>query len=131
MSIATIDFLHPRHTPWLGWCLLAAGTISLLAALWFDGQWTRQRAERDAAIRAHDEAADQERRAALKPVLPTPDQRRLQHIAPQLRQPWLPVLRLIENVTEAPVFLLGLAIDPATGVVRLDGEAGSFDQAVA
>jgi hypothetical protein len=131
MSLAAIDFLHPRRASWFGWCLLALGAAALGAALWLDGRWISQRAERDAVIRMREEATQRDRLAAAKPVIPTPNQRRLQRIAPQLRQPWLPVLRLVENMTEAPVFLLGLTIDPATGLVRLDGEAGSFEEAVA
>lgn len=130
MSRASIDFLRPRHVPWAGWCLLTLGVLALLAALALDRQWTGERGEHEARSRLREEAAQQAQRIAMQPVIPTPDQRRLQRIAPHLRQPWLPVLRLVENVTEAPVFLLTLAIDPATGVVRLDGEAPGFDQAL-
>lgn len=74
--------------------------------------------------------AEQLRREALRPVPVSPDQRRLQHIAPQLRQPWLPVLRVVEGATRPPVYLLALAIDPASGNVRVEGEAPSFDKAL-
>lgn len=131
MSAASIDFLRPQRVHWFGWCLLALGVSALLAALWADRQWTRERSEHEARLRLREEAAQQLQRAALQPIVLTPDQRRLQRIAPQLRQPWLPVLRLVESATEAPVFLLSLAIDPAIGVVRLDGEAPGFDQALA
>lgn len=131
MSAATIDFLRPRRTPLLGWCILALGASALVAAMWTDRHWASGRAEHDAALRLRDEVQQRAQRAALQPVSLTPDQRRLQRIAPLLRQPWLPALRLVENVTDAPLFLLTLAIDPATGAVRLDGEAPSFDQALA
>lgn len=131
MNTTTIDFLHPQRTPKLGWCLLAVGVLALMAAFWFDHQWAGERAEREAGARLREETAQRAQQAALRTRTPTPDQRRLQGIASQLRQPWLHVLRLIENVTEAPVFLLGLSIDPATGVLRLDGEAPSFDHVVA
>lgn len=130
MNAPTIDFLHPRRS-WLGWSLLVVGAAALAASLWLDQRWAAQRADSAAAARSREEAAQQAHRAALQPVVPSPDQRRLQRIASQLRQPWLPALRLIENVTEAPVFLLGLSIDPATGIVRVDGEAPNFDQALA
>ena len=131
MNAASIDFLRPQRVSWLGWCLLALGMLALLAAMGLDRQWTQERREQEVGQTLREEAAQRLQRAALQPAVPTPDQRRLQRIVPQLRQPWLPVLRLVENVTEAPVFLLTLAIDPATGVVRLDGEAPGFDQALA
>ncbi|HZT56125.1 MAG TPA: hypothetical protein VFA35_07865 [Burkholderiaceae bacterium] len=131
MSVGAIDFLHRRRSPWLGWCLLAIGAAALSASLWLDQRWTAERAHREAVARTRDEAMQQARRAAMRPLPPTADQRRLQRIASQLRQPWLPVLRVIENITEAPVFLLALSIDPATGIVQLDGEAPNFDYAMA
>jgi len=82
-------------------------------------------------VRAQEEAAERARREARRPIPLSPDQRRLQRIAPALRQPWLPTLRVIENATEPPVYLLSMAIDPAAGTVRLDAEAPSFDHALA
>jgi hypothetical protein len=131
MTAARIDFLRPRRIPWAGVCLLALGSAALLGALWLDRHWAAQRAEREAATRAQEEAADRARREALRPIPLSPDQRRLQRIAPALRQPWLPTLRVIENVTEPPVYLLSMAIDPAAGTIRLDAEAPSFDHALA
>jgi len=131
MSETTIDFLRRRRTPWLGWCLLAAGAFSLIAVLWLERNWTADRRMREASALARVDSAQNAQRIALQPVPPTPDQRRFDRVAPQLRQPWLPTLRLIENVTQAPVFLLGLSIDPANGAVRLEGEAATFEQAIA
>lgn len=131
MSAIRIDFLHPRRVPWLGIGLLVLGAGALALALWFDRTWAEQRAEREEAERARQEAMERTRREALRPVALTPDQRRLQHIAPVLRQPWLPSLRLIENATDAPVYLLALSIDPASGVVQLEAEAPDFKSALA
>ncbi|MFZ5551245.1 MAG: hypothetical protein ACOZJX_21295 [Pseudomonadota bacterium] len=131
MSAPTIDFLGRRRAPWLGWIVLGAGAAALAASLWLGHRSATQRAERDAANHAQQEAAELARRAAQKPALPSPDQRRLQHVAPQLRQPWLPALRLIENVTEPPVFLLALSVDPAAGSLRIDGEAATFEGVLA
>ena len=131
MSAASIDFLRRQKIGWGGWLLLAIGVSALLAAVWLNHRWTRQRDEYGARLKLREEAAQESKRAALQAIVPTPDQLRLQRIAPQLRQPWLPVLRLIENATEAPVFLLAVAIDPATGAMRLDAEAPSFEQALA
>ena len=131
MTAARIDFLRPRRVPWVGVCLLALGTAALLGAIRIDRQWAAQRAEREAATRAQEEAADRARREALRQIPLSPDQRRLQRITPALRQPWLPTLRVIENVTEPPVYLLSMAIDPAAGNVRLEAQAPSFDHALA
>jgi hypothetical protein len=131
MTSATIDFLHPRRTPWLGGCLLALGAVALAFVLWADRQWNAERADHERARREREAVVQRAREAALRPVPPTAQELRLQQIAPQLRQPWLPVLHLIENVTEPPVYLLSLSVDPATGTVRLDGEAPGFAEALA
>jgi hypothetical protein len=129
--MARVDFLHPRRTPRLGWVLLVAGGAALFAALWVDQRWSAERATREAAARVREQAVWQQRAEALRPVPPSPDERRLQSITPVLRQPWLPVLRVIENATEPPVFLLGVSIDPGNGNVRLEAEGPDFDQALA
>jgi len=131
MSAVRIDFLHPRRVLWLGIGLLLLGAASLAAALSVDQAWAKERAAREDAERARQEAADRARRDALQPAVLTPDQRRLQHVAPVLRQPWLPTLRLIENATEPPVYLLALSVDPASGVVQLEAEAPDFSGALA
>lgn len=128
---AAIDFLRPRRVPWIGLGLLVLGVAALAISLGLSQRWAAQRADHEAAARLREEAALQALRAASKPPELSADQRRVQRVAPQLRQPWLPALRLIENATQAPVFLLGLAIDPASGVIRLDGEAPTFEQVVA
>lgn len=130
MSASTIDFLKPRARSWLGWCVLALGVGAIAAVLHFDRQWTRERVERETEFTARASTAEQRLREASRPVPVSPDQRRLQHIAPQLRQPWLPVLRVVEAATRPPVYLLALAIDPASGNVRVEGEAPDFDKAL-
>jgi hypothetical protein len=131
MSAPMIDFAHAKRTAWLGWIVLALGVAALGTALRLDQRWTTQRADQQASLQARLDAAEQQRRDALRPVPPSPDRRRLQRIAPQLRQPWLTTLRVIEGVTQPPVFLLGLSIDPASGGLRLEGEAPSFEEALA
>lgn len=130
MSTSAIDFLAPRATHWLGGCLLVLGAVAVGTALHFDRQWARERAQHEAAAGARAGEVEQRRRDAARPIPPSPEQRRLQHIAPQLRQPWLPVLRAIEGTTRPPVHLLALAIDPVSGAVRMDGEAPSFEKAL-
>lgn len=131
MSAIRIDFLHPRRVPWLGLGLLLLGGVALAAALWVDHTWAKELAAREDAERARLEAVEQARREALRPAALSPDQLRLQRIAPALRQPWLPTLLLIENATEPPVYLLALSVDPASGVVQLEGEAPDFSRVLA
>lgn len=130
MSIATIDFLHPRRTPWMGWVLLVAGAGALVLSLWAGQRWSSQRAELEAAKRQREESIQSARALADKPVPVTPQDLRVRAVSPQLRQPWLPLLRVVESVTEPPIFLLVMAVDPATGAVRLDGEAPGFAEAL-
>lgn len=131
MTAMTIDFLHPQRTPWLGWCLLVLGAGALIVAIWTEHQWSGQRAQHEAVQREREDAVRQARDAALRPVAPTMQERRFRQVAPQLRQPWLPTLRLIENVTEPPVYLLAMTVNPVTGELRLDGEAPGFAEALA
>jgi hypothetical protein len=67
-----------------------------------------------------------------KPALPTPPTagRTLEVVGPALRQPWLPVLRAVESRTRPPVYLLTLSFDPGSGLVRLEGEAPTYEGAI-
>jgi hypothetical protein len=126
----TIDFLRPPGTPTLGWVLLAAGALCCATAVWFGNKWS---SERLVALRA-EQAAAEARREQSRPKprpAPTSDQLRLAHAQLELRRPWLPALRAVESATAAPIFLLSLTIDPATGLVKLEGEAPSLDHALA
>jgi hypothetical protein len=131
MSAAVIDFLRQRPVPALGWCSMATGLLALGFAAWQQHQWDVERTRRNEAKAAQDIALRQAAEAARRPRAITPDVRRLQHVAPQLQQSWLPTLRAVENATETPVFLLAMSIDPSSGRVQLDGEAPSFDHVLA
>lgn len=131
MSAARIDFQHPRRVPVIGWVLLVLGCTVLAAALWVERTWAAERAAAADAWRARAEASRQADELARQPKPPSADELRQQAVAPLLRQPWLPVLRVIESATEAPVYLLALTIDPASGQIRIEGEAPSFGEALA
>lgn len=126
-----IDFIRPGPFLWRGWSLLLLGVVALTATVSMQQWWAAERAALEARQVAQAKALDASRKAAPANLTPTPDQQRLRHVAPLLRQPWLPVLRVIEHVTEPPVYLLNLGIDPAAGLVRLEGEAASFEQVLA
>lgn len=123
-----IDFLRPPRPPVAGWGLLAAGILAMGLATWQAHQWSDDHAVRVADLQARQAETEQARQSALRKAPPSPDDVRMQRVAAQLREPWLPTLRLIEHVTASPVYLLGLSIDPASGLVRLDGQAATFDQ---
>lgn len=130
MSRQPVDFLRPAKQPAPGWVLLAIGIATLSAALWCEQHWvTQHRAETRADEEA--QAAHLALQVPARPVEPTVAQRRWQQAQPELRRPWLPVLRAIESATVNPVFLLSMTIDPSRGIVKLDGEAPSFDHALA
>lgn len=130
MSAMRIDFRHGRRAPAAGWVLLLVGVATLAGALWVDRAWRTERAAAEAAREARQDMDRRTREDANRPVPPTADELRLHAVAPQLRQPWLPVLRTIEATTEPPVHLLSLAIDPASGQIRIEGEAPTFADAL-
>jgi hypothetical protein len=126
----TVDFLRPARQPTIGWVLLALGAATLAVAWWCEQQWAGERA---ATVMAQHEALAAQRalQAPPPPAEPTLAQRRWQQAQGELRRPWLPALRAIEAATVNPVFLVGLTIDPAKGSIKLEGEAPSFDHALA
>lgn len=126
----SIDFKRRPEQPVVGWFLLAAGLVSLAAALVQAQQWAAERAVRDAADRARAEAADIQKRKDAAPRPVSAAEQRFLKVAPQLRQPWLPTLRLVEVTSEAPVYLQSLALDPTAGDLRIDGEAPDFASAL-
>jgi type II secretory pathway pseudopilin PulG len=130
VSGPVIDFLRLRPRGWIGWGLLALGAAALGGVLLMDRQWSQERHAREAAARELASLVEQRRRDAMRPLVQSPENRRLQQVAPQLRQPWLPVLRVIESTTRPPVYLLALAIDPGSGTVRVEGETPSFSKAL-
>lgn len=125
-----IDFLRPRRPPLVGWFILCIGLTLLAGAIRINLHWSDERKSHEAAVRIADESVKQARLAALKPVPPTVEQMRLNRIAPLLRQPWLPVLRLVEASTKAPVYLVAMSIDPTRGAIKLEGEAPSLSDAL-
>lgn len=125
--MSSVDFLRRRREPALGWSLLLVGGVALMGAVVVSEHWSRERSAVDAVDRQRAAALERARKLDARPAKPSPELVRLEHAMPQLHQPWLPVLRFIEEATQAPVFLLGLSVAPDTGLVKLDGEASSFD----
>ena len=130
MSRHTIDFLRRPQPPAIGWVLLVLGLLALATALGLEQRWTRERLTlQNAAQLAR--AQQQAREAPPPPVEPTLAQRRWQQAQGELRRPWLPALRAIESATVNPVFLLSMTLEPSKGLIKLEGEAPSFDHALA
>jgi hypothetical protein len=130
MNTRAVDFLHPQRPPRVGWVLLAAGVAAFAAALWFEQRWA---VDRSGTERTEQEAIAAQRasQAPMRPAEPSLAQQRWQQAQPELRRPWLPALRAIESATVNPVFLLTLSIEPASGQIKIDAEAPSFDHALA
>lgn len=130
MSTTAVDFLREPRPSVAGSVLLAIGVVALAGALWFDKQWSSERA---AAMQAEEQviAARTARLAPVRPAEPSLAQRRWEQARPELRRPWLPALKAVESATVNPVFLLSMNVEPATGLIKLEAEAPSFDHALA
>jgi hypothetical protein len=130
IAIANVDFLRQRRQPTIGWVLLMAGLAVAGAALWWQQSWAERR---DAALSLVSQRilAERSRVQALKPSQPTLAQQRWSAAQQELRRPWMATLRAVEAATVNPVYLMSLSIEPATGAVRLEAEAPSFDHALA
>jgi len=130
MNTAPADFLTKPRPPRVGWLLLGLGLVALGCAILTDRHWDSERAR----AQQDEEESVAALRAAQAPRIaaaPTVAQIRWQQAQIELGRPWLPALRAVESATAAPVFLLGLSVEPVTGVIKLDGEAPSFDHALA
>lgn len=125
-----VDFRHRHRQPRSGWALLAAGVAALASTLIVTSGWSARRAEVQRLNQLREESAQQARLAASKPVPPSPAQVRLSQVAAELRQPWLPMLKVIESASEPPVFVLSMAVTPGSGQVRLEAEAPTFGDAL-
>jgi hypothetical protein len=136
LSIGTVsrrpalDFHRAPGQPFIGWLLLLLGFAAVVGASALHRHRESIRAQEDINIETRAAAQRQEREAALRPRVIPLEETRLRHVQPELDRPWLPLLRSIESSTEAPVFLLGLSMDPSSGKLQIDAEAPSFDEAM-
>jgi hypothetical protein len=90
--------------------------------------------DRRVAVESASEARENARRRARAPkpvVVPTRAERWEAQADELVRQPWMRTLRSIERVTEAPVYLLSLTVEPGRGSIRLDAEAPAYDHVLA
>jgi hypothetical protein len=132
MSLRAIDFSRPpERIPRLGMVLLAVGLASLLIVAVLQQRWASERefAHQEAERRFQALRAEQESRAT--PRMPTADAVRMKHAEVERRRPWLGALRAVEAVTRDPVFLMSLNADAGNESFRLEGEAPSFEHALA
>lgn len=130
MNLVSVDFLRSASLPRLGWAVLFIGVTTLVTSLWLQQRWT---AERDETKRLRDQLMA-ERQVKPKPMpsaVTLTAERRWEQAQAELRRPWLPTLRAIEVATAPPVYLLSFVVDPASGLIKLEAEAPSFDHALA
>lgn len=130
MSLKAIDFLRPNQAPRVGWWLLAVGVAVLGVVRWCDQTWSAERLQAEQAQQAEMDALRVKQRPVAAPI-PSATEQRLQRAQIELRRPWLPALRSIESAAVDPVYLLALSFEPATGAIKLDAEAPSFEHALA
>jgi len=129
MSLSDVDFLRRPAQPLAGWWILATGVILLAGSLTFANRW---RTERQAAD-VQEQAILMSRQTRLKPAAPPTQsvaQRRWSQARSELSKPWTAVLNSVESATHEPIYLLSLNIEPATGIIHVEGEAPGFDQAL-
>jgi hypothetical protein len=126
-----VDFLKTQSQPALGWVLLALGVGLMGAALAFESHRTEAAAASQAQALQRHEAWQKARAEASRPKVLTPQERRSLRVRPMLNRPLLRSLSSIEEVAQAPVYLLRLSIDPASGKVQIEAEAPSFEHALA
>lgn len=130
MTGGALNFMRPPGAPRLGWGLLAAGVLALLAALEVSSRWDAQAREVERLARSR---GDAQRVKAIPPppVEANVAERRWRQIQVDVQRPWLPMLRAVEAATMNQVYLLALSAAPETGEVKLQAEAPDFDHAVA
>jgi hypothetical protein len=130
MRLSDVDFLRRPAPPVLGWVLLAIGLLAVAGSLRFAQDWRQQRSR----FANHESILASARQAPRRPVAPLPPtlpQRRWEQARQEQDRPWNAALGAIETATREPVYLLSMVVDPATGSIRLEGEAPAFDQALA
>lgn len=130
MNLRNLDFLRQPAAPRLGWALLAVGAAALVAATVVD---QRAQAQREAVEQMMAQRAEEERVRLQPPPVrpPTAADRRAALAEQELRRPWLSAMRGVEAATVAPVFLVAMNIERGTGLVKLEAEAPTFNDALA
>ncbi|MEP7296801.1 MAG: hypothetical protein ABI702_11480 [Burkholderiales bacterium] len=125
-----MDFLRRPQPPRVGWVLLAIGALAMAFALWSDKRWAD---DHQTALQTEQDRVAAQRAAQTPPPPkePTFAEQRWRQAQPELQRPWFAALRAVESATTNPVFLLAMSIEPASGLIKLDAEAPTFDHAMA
>ena len=130
MSLRRTDFLRPPPAPRAGWVLLISGLLMLGLSLAQAQRWESERAA-DAVLARQQADRLAARQKAARPLPPTSEERRIQRARVEIERPWLPAMRAVESATTDPVYLLNWNFERGSGQLRLDGEAPSFEHALA
>jgi hypothetical protein len=130
MILRELDFSRSRPMPRIGVGVLVVGVIAFAVALAHRQQVEDAHAKVELRVRAEEAARDAQRRASAPPAKPVAAQVRLQAAQVELARPWLPALGAVEAATADPVFLLSMSFERNSGLLRLEGEAPSFEKAL-
>lgn len=128
--LSRVDFSRPPRAPVAGLAVLAVGAGLLAAALWWDHSVQRQQDERDRQS-AQQAQALRARRLAVRPAEPTLAERRALLARQAAARPWLAAMRAVESAAGDPIYLLAWTFDRSSGQLKLEGEAPSFEHALA
>ena len=130
MNTRSIDFLRPVAWQPIGWALFIAGSMCLAFALLKAKAWRQEREAVEMLARQEEAQAktlrDQRAQRLAVKTDPRESQARL-----DLGRPWLGVMGAIEAVTNEPVYLLSMTMERSSGLVKLEAEVPSFDDALA
>ena len=127
---APVDFLREEAPPRRGWALLVLGAVASVAMVSLD--WRYQSAWTEFQRRAQARLEQERVRGLPAPArTPTVAEVRLRRAEADSQAPWLATLRAVEALTQEPVYLRSMTIEPAAGTIKLEAEAPSFAEALA
>lgn len=126
-----VEFVRRRpHGSFLGWTLLVAGVVGLLASAWDYGQAREDlRLAKDRAER-YSRTVDELRRSTAA-VLPKTAISSHARVVKATGLPWGKLLKELEGLAEPGVALLAIEAQGATRKLRITGEAKTMAEVIA
>ncbi len=129
MSLKAIDFAKPApRSARLGLPLLVAGSLAFSGAVICHQRFVSERSEE---VQRQAEALHVSRLNQPIAENPLSNEKNFWRATRERGRPWMQALRAVEAATASPVYLLSMSINAGSGAVRLEGEAPSFEHALA